>query len=48
MIGAAEIDPKRRFATLYCRIAKGLFDNLVGGSEHWWADDEVERRPFAL
>jgi hypothetical protein len=26
-------DPERRFATVNCRIAKGLFDHLVGDGE---------------
>ena len=31
--GAAESDPNRRFATLKCRSAKGLFDDLVSAAE---------------
>jgi hypothetical protein len=27
------IDPERRFTTLKCRTAKGLFDHLVGAAE---------------
>jgi hypothetical protein len=27
------VDPKRHFATINYRIAKGLFDHLVGGGE---------------
>jgi hypothetical protein len=30
MVSAAEIDPKRRFATVIYRIAKGSFDHLLG------------------
>jgi hypothetical protein len=31
--GAAVHDPNRRFATLNCRGAKGLFDHVVGADE---------------
>jgi hypothetical protein len=31
--GAAVPDPQRHFATVNYRIAKGLFDNLVGGGK---------------
>jgi hypothetical protein len=36
------IDPSRTFATVNCRIAKGLFDHLVGGGEQlrWYGDAE--------
>jgi hypothetical protein len=33
MIGAAVHDPQRHFATANYRIAKGLFDHLVGAGE---------------
>jgi hypothetical protein len=29
----AVLDPKRSFAAINCRTAKGLFDRLVGGSK---------------
>jgi len=28
-------DPERYFATANCRIAKGLFDHLVGAGDYW-------------
>jgi hypothetical protein len=34
MIGAAVNDPQRHFATVNCRIAKGLFNHLVGDGEN--------------
>ena len=41
-VTAAEFDPSRTFATVNCRIAKGLFDHLVGGDEQrrWHGDAE--------
>jgi hypothetical protein len=32
--GAAVDDPQRHFATINCRIAKGLFNHLVGDGEN--------------
>jgi hypothetical protein len=40
--GAAVVDPQRHFATIFCRIAKGLFDHLVGGGEQRLRDSETE------
>ena len=37
------LDPERRFATSNCRIAKGLFDHLVGAAEHAGWNCEIER-----
>ena len=39
---SVEIDPNRRFATANYRIAKGLFDHLVGRQEWLW-EREAER-----
>ena len=33
LTGSGANDPKRRFATRNCRIAKGSLDQLVGGGE---------------
>ncbi len=33
-IGGDAVDPNRRFATANYRIAKGLFDHLVGDGEY--------------
>jgi hypothetical protein len=29
------VDPQRHFTTVNCRIAKGLFDNVVGDGEQF-------------
>jgi len=36
------IDPKRHFATIDCRIAKGSLDQLVGGRELRRGQSEAE------
>jgi hypothetical protein len=41
--GAADFDPSRHFATVKCRIAKGLFDHLVGGREQGLRHLETKR-----
>ena len=35
-------DPKRHFATVNCRIAKGLFDYFVGSDQQRWRHVEAE------
>jgi hypothetical protein len=37
------LDPKRHFATAKCRIAKGLFDHLVGECKQRRRDGQAER-----
>ena len=41
--GGAEDDPKRHFARVNCRAAKGSLDHLVGGHEQGLRHGEAER-----
>jgi len=43
MMGAAVDDPKRRFATVVYRTAKGSFDHFVGNREYVHRNGEAER-----
>ncbi len=38
----AAFDPQRRFATVKCRTAKGLFDHLIGDAEQQRGDGNAE------
>ena len=41
-VRAAESDPNRRFATISCCIAKGLFDHLICGHKQGLRHGEAE------
>ena len=38
----ALLNPKRHFAVVICRIAKDLFDDLVGAGEQLWWNFEAD------
>jgi hypothetical protein len=38
-------DPKRHFATVNCRIAKGSFNHVVGDGKHVGSHLDAERSP---
>jgi hypothetical protein len=46
--GPVLIDPSRRFAAVNYRIAKGLFDHLVGKSEQRWGLDNCRAGPSGV
>jgi hypothetical protein len=41
--GSVENDPKRHFATVNCRIAKGSFNRVVGDGKHVGSRLDAER-----